>query len=150
MAVFKPIAWQPNEPISKNKLSQMVENDQYLFENTANMVYRDLTGIRTATSLKLIAGVFGIAATNGSTGAWNVSYAGEFDSGIAPIITTGTIITSMSDYQAGVNIRGHGSALPNDAGFQAVLDSPGKILTGSVYLHYMALGISSRISAAPE
>lgn len=150
MVAFKPVSWQPNEPISKDKLSQMTENDQFLFENTANMVYRDVAGNRTTTSLKLIAGVATMGASNGSTGAVNVNYGGEFDSGIAPIITTGTIITSISDYQVSFTLRGNGTALPNDAGFQFVLNTPGKVLTGSVYIHYMALGISSRISAAPE
>lgn len=133
----------------------MAENEQFLFDNTANMVYRDVSRIRTTTGLKLIAGVASIGVGAGQSKSVNVDYAGEFDTGIAPIITTGLIVTNSNEHESTLTIRGRGSTLPNDSGFQFRFEmrraaTADQRVKGTLYCHYMALGVSSRVTAAPE
>ena len=155
MVEFRPVAWQPDDDLSMDKLNQMNQNDQYLFDNTANMVYRDVSRIRTTTGLKLIAGVVTIGVGLGQSKSVNVDYAGEYDTGIAPIITTGLIVTNSNEHDSSLTIRGRGTTLPNDAGFQFRWEMrknlvENQCVKGTLYCHYMALGVSSRVMAAPE
>lgn len=155
LVAFRPVAWNPKDPATKAKLTQMAENDQYLFENTANMVYRDLSGIRTTTGLKLIAGVATIGPQSKQSATVNINYSGEFDSGISPIITTGLVATNSNEYPSTITIAGLGSTMPDDSGFQFRWElrqsaKANQKQKGTVYCHYMALGIFSRVMAAPE
>lgn len=155
MAQFVPVSWQPNESIGKDKLDQMTENDKYLFENTANMTYRSLGNARTTTSLKLIAGVVSIGPGKTQSGAVNVRYAGEFNTGVTPIVTTGLVVTNANDHFSLLTIRGIGTSLPNDSGFQFRWETRKDVAAqrkryGTVYCNYMAMGIQTRVMAAPE
>lgn len=155
MVEFRPVAWQPNDDLSMDKLNQMNQNDQYLFDNTANMVYRDVSLIRTTTGLKLISGIATIGVGSGQSRSVNVDYSGEFDTGISPIITTGLIVTNSNEHESTLTIRGRGTTLPNDSGFQFRFEmrrssKADQKVKGTLYCHYMALGVSSRVTAAPE
>lgn len=138
-----------------DKLNQMSENDKFLFENTANMTYYSLGKVRTTTSLKLVAGVVSLAAARSQSGAVNVSYAGEFNSNTSPIVTTGLVVTNANDHFSLVTIRGLNTSLPSDSGFQFRWETrkgsaAQRKRFGTVYCNYMALGVYTRVMAAPE
>lgn len=156
MASFRVVSWQPNELASRAKLEQLSENDKFLFENTANMTYYSLGKVRTTTSLKLVAGVVSLAPAKSQSGAVNVSYAGEFNSNTSPIVTTGLVVTNANDHFSLLTIRGlGGKTLPTDSGFQFRWETRKGSASqrkrfGTVYCNYMALGVYTRVTAAPE
>ena len=155
LASFRVVSWQPHELTSLDKFNQLSENDKYLFENTAHMTYYSLGRVRTTTSLKLVAGVVSMAPAKTQSGSVNVSYAGEFNSNTSPIVTTGLVVTNANDHFSLLTIRGLGTSLPSDSGFQFRWETrkgsaAQRKRFGTVYCNYMALGVYTRVTAAPE
>lgn len=139
---FKVVSWSPLDPVDADKLSAMVNNDNWLKDNTvrgrygASTVKKD-TGIRIAAGLVLI--------TSGKTAQKTayVSFGNYFSSGCHPVVTTGVV--SSSQRQIFVTIDGPGrSALPSRDGFQAHVhvDSKNKKkgITRNFYVSWSALG----------
>lgn len=150
MSDFVPVSFQPHETIDKAKLDQFSANQQYLFDYMPAMTYKNPN--KRDNGLKIVAGVGYIGPGTGQSKSVNVSYAGEFATGCAPIITTGTIVTNSNEHESTVTIRGNGTTLPNENGFQARFEmrrlaKADQRVKGAVYVHYMAMGYFSDVTA---
>lgn len=139
---FKVVSWSPLDPITDDKLSAMVSNDNWLRDNMvrgrygANGVNRD-TGIRIASGLALI--------TSGKSAdrTRNVSFGNYFSESCKPIVTTG--IVSASQRQIFATIDGPGSKpQPTRDGFQVHVhvnsNNKNKKISRNFYVSWHALG----------
>lgn len=140
---FQVVSWQPRDVVSNDKLDAMVNNDQWLRDNTprarysGNGVQKD-TGIRIASGLALIP-----AGGKAADKAANVNFNNYFSESCIPIVTTG--IVSGTQRQLFVTIDGPGSGLqPTRDGFQVhahvVSSSKSKKFTKNIYISWHALG----------
>jgi hypothetical protein len=139
---FKVVSWDPTDPITLDKLDAMVDNDNWLKDNTvrgrygANNVAKD-TGIRIASGLARF------TAQKAANQQKYVSFANYFSAGCLPIVTTGTV--SAHQRQISVTIDGPGSKpQPTRDGFQVHVfvdsNNKGKAITNPFYVSWIALG----------
>lgn len=137
---YQPISWSSQEPAFKDKLNQMTNNDQWLFENMPKMYY-SVNGIKRSTGVKAATGfgVFNASATRYAAGT--VSFGDYFSQGCQPVVVVGEMQT-YPQREVIATIRGIGTAFPDHRGFEVYLTAVGtaKKISSTVYAPWIAIG----------
>ena len=81
---YKPVYWG-EEPTTSDKLNQMVNNTQWVYENMPRMLY-SAYGVKKADSVKIIAGTAVVPANNQSWASVIVSFGNYFTPGCKPVV----------------------------------------------------------------
>src|SRR6478752_1045795 len=87
---WKIISWSPNDPITDDKMNNMVNNDNLLKQNMVQGRYRGYSKTRD-DGIRLMGGLALITARKAANATVGVNFAGFFTQGCRPIVTTGTI-----------------------------------------------------------
>lgn len=139
---YTPVTWG-DEPVYKDKLLQMTNNDQWLFENTPK-VYYNAYGIKKASGVKVMAGLL-LLPPSASTYSASTCYFGSFFTpGCKPIITNS--IVTMKPYHwlgavVAISAVGAYGVLPDYRGFSAhLVYALGKGPIPAHYIQYVAVG----------
>src|SRR5690349_1526731 len=115
LPLIKVLSWSPLDPITAEKLNDMVQNDQLLQDNMVRSHYSGVAvtkdqGIRLASGLALI------TARKSASASKSVSFGDFFSAGCSPIVTTGVV--SQNQRQIFPTIDGPGAEiLPTRDGF---------------------------------
>jgi hypothetical protein len=136
---YKPVSWSPNELITEDKLDQIANNSQWLFENTPRVSYNAFNLNRT-TGVKIACGT---VLFNGSKTAYQtkpVYFSNFFSAASKPIVTTGVISFQRRTF---VVTNGFGVYSPDSRGFEMIVEcestSVNKI-ERDFYVSWMAMG----------
>jgi len=137
---FKPISWAPDELISPEKLGQIANNSQWLFENTPRASY-DAYGVKRATGVKIAAGTCLIYASKLATQTRPVYFGNFFSAACKPVVTTGVISFQNRTF---VITNGFGVYQPDNRGFEIAVEcqsnSGGNKIERNFYVSWMAIG----------
>lgn len=135
---YVPVTWG-DEPVFTDKLNQMGNNEQWLFENTPRMYYNAFD-VKKPNGVKIMAGilVFPPSATAGAQGYY---YFGSFfSSGSKPVVVA-TVNTLDGQRGGVVSIRGIGVASPDHRGFSSSINnSTVTKITSQTFIHFIAVG----------
>lgn len=146
---FSSVSWG-DEAITPNKLNQMANNDNWLYDNTPRMYY-NAWGIRRNSGLVVAGGVARVGATKAAYSHVNVNFGTYFASGSKPIITTGVMTGPQG--RLSIIVRGPtGGATttdgPDHTGF-SIWVYPNNIVAASnyiqqdVYINWISMGLSA-------
>lgn len=140
---YKPTTWG-DEPVFTDKLNQMANNEQWLYENTPRMMF-SAWGIKRTSGVKVLAG---IAICQGNQALWSptsVNFGTFFSSGCKPVVVTGTQPTS-SKWRYHTIIKGIGTYYPDHRGIEIHVGadyygtSTRNTVDSRVYVHYVVIG----------
>lgn len=139
---YVSVFWNDSEITSTDKLNQMGNNEQWLFENTPR-VYYNAAGVSRTSGVKVLAGTAIIAPTNTSYANAQVSFGTFFSTGCMPIVSLG--IMSYPTFRLTVAFSGIGQVLPNNNGIFIRLTSTDPTLANqkianTVYVNYIVIG----------
>lgn len=147
---YKNVTWPLGAPLVTDKLNQMANNDQWLFENMPRMQYT-ANNVKRASGVKIIAGQTRYPAT------YNAEYVGVatlfgnfFTPGCQPIVSA-TPSSNSSPHRLSVTICAYansGNEVVDHRGFSAFVQShpfqatPGQWtpVGNSGVLHWIAVG----------
>lgn len=132
---YKPISWNERELISPDKMAQLANNSQWLFENTPRGNYNAFSIAKT-TGVKLACGimVFGGAKVNYQTKA--VNFGNFFAAACHPIVTTGVVSLQRRTF---VVLQGLGDTHPDNRGFNLTVECD-TVIERSFYVTWQAMG----------
>jgi hypothetical protein len=136
---YKPVSWSPKELISSDKMAQLANNSQWLFENTPRSNY-NAYGVSRATGVKLAAGIqiFGASKANNQTRP--VYFNNFFSAACHPVVTTGVISFQRRTF---VIMNGLGVLHPDQRGFEITVEcdsTTANKIERSFYVTWMAMG----------
>ncbi len=137
---YNPIQWNNSEPLFKEKLNAMTNNDQWLFENTPRMYY-NVSGIKRSNGIKVATG-FGIVNANSTRFAATTVYFGDyFSQGCQPVVIAGALQT-YPQREVIATIRGIGATSPDSRGFEIYITAVGtaKKLANGCWIPWIAIG----------
>lgn len=138
---YKAVNWS-EEPITTNKLNQMSNNSQWLFENLPRIRYSN-SGITKESGLKILTGQVTITPpANATTTSRNVSFGNFFTPNIFPIVilSTSSATTQRGIYTSCSALTGQGR--PTSQGANIFLYAlANQTLRTTVYVNYIAIGI---------
>ena len=141
---FKPVLWGNNDALATEKLNQMTNNDQYLFENMPRVMY-NAYGVKKTTSVKVLAGIVSVAPSNALWAAANVEFGSFFTAGCKPVVVTGTQPTG-NRWRYHTIVKGIGTYYPDHRGINVAVGadyygtSTKNVVDQRVYVHYIAIG----------
>ena len=141
---YKAVLWGNNEPLATDKLNQMANNSQYLFENMPKVTY-SAYGIKKATSVKVIAGIVSIAPNKSLWASQRVEFGSYFSAGCKPVIVTGMQPTA-GKWRFQTIVKGIGTYYPDHRGCELAVGadyygtSVKNVVDVKVYVHYIAIG----------
>lgn len=139
---YKPVSFT-SESITQQKLQQMANNEEWLFENTPRLRY-STSGLTRDAGIKLISGKTPHAQVNAEHLDVPVYFGSFFTGGCKPIVTA-TVEHNGGGGRRLATIRGHGGEIDH-RGFIAHVttqeDYPGAIrnFNSGGWLHWMAVG----------
>jgi hypothetical protein len=140
---FAPLTWNDNEPLFMEKLNQMANNEQYLFENMPKMYY-NAHGVKKSTGVRILSSVVGIPANSKSpNGSARYYFGNFFSSGCRPLV-----VASVNSYPQGryhLNTRGIDTFWPDHRGFEAriaadELNPKNNKISATVWIPFVAIG----------
>lgn len=139
---YVSVYWNDPDPMSTDKLNQMANNEQWLFENTPRVFY-NASGATRSSGVKILAGMATIAASQTPNATGSVNFGTFFSTGCVPIITTG--ILSYPRGRITCAVRGIGTFWPDNRGFEVRIGSTEEIyandkIDATVYINYIAIG----------
>lgn len=140
---YKPMTWG-DEPTSSDKLQQMVNNTQHVYENMPRMQYYTYS-IRKTTGIKLMSGIAVVPANNRDWSIVRVEFGTWFTPGCKPVITTGTQLTGGKPRWQ-VYIKGIGTYYPDHRGMEVGVGADywgttvKNIVDQRVFIHWTAVG----------
>jgi len=126
------------EPVTKEKLDQMANNEQWLFENNARMLYNGY-GVKKPSGVKIMSAILVLGSSKTKTRSGTFNFGSFFTSGCMPIIVTG-VNPLAGGLGYSLTIRGIGMATPDYRGFTVALLSDGPSDPNGVYVHFLAMG----------
>lgn len=134
---YVPTSWG-DEPIFTDKLNQMCNNDQWLFENSPRMYYNGY-GVKKPSGIKIMGGILVLARSPNryQTGTYN--FGTFFSAGCKPIVTTG-INPQGSLSSPSLTITGVSSNIIDYRGFHAMISAGSISNPTSTYIHFIAMG----------
>jgi hypothetical protein len=141
---YKPVTWG-DEPIFKDKLNQMTNNDQYIYENMPRVTFNTY-GIKRANGLKIMASIAVVPTSLTGWSSATVNFGTFFSSGSRPVIVTGTQPTSgRMRYQVAIKGIGTGIFYPDHRGFEVHVGADevlgrNNVVDAKVYIHFIAIG----------
>lgn len=142
---YKPVLFGINDPVDKDKLNQVVNNVQYVYENMPRIQYNTY-GIKKATSVKLLAGISSVKPSQSLWATNQIDFGSYFTAGCKPVIVTGTQPTT-GRLRYHVVIKGlGGSYYPDHRGAVICVGadyygtSSKNVVDTTVYVHYLVIG----------
>lgn len=139
---YKATTWG-DEPVYKDKLNQMVNNDQWIYENMPRVNFSTY-GIKRTNGIKVLAGIAIAPAALSVNSKTTYNFGTFFSSGCKPVIVTGTQPTSgRGRYH--VVFRGIGTPYPDHRGMEVTastdeLVAKNNVMDARVYVHFVAIG----------
>lgn len=137
---YSPVSWGPG-PIEAEKLQKMAQNDQWLFENTARMLYLS-SGIKKTDGLKIASGkaLYGSRPTTNWTFV-DIQFGGFFSTGCSPVVVATPHSRGAHAFYA-TSIRGiTGGDSIDHRGFRAyALCWPGTKVLAPGLINWIAVG----------
>lgn len=140
---YKPTSWTDNEVLSTDKLNQMTNNDQWIYENTPRTKY---VGNGTKTSgVKILATRALVTPRNSIAGTTDLYFGAFFSTGCQPIITC---TVTPTGWQRRFFVSVHsltGTTVPDHTGCRIHVSS-GEItpahqkILANVYIQVQAIG----------
>ena len=141
---FKNVTWGTGDHFWKGKLSQMAQNDQWLFENTPKIRY-NAWNVSKDGGVKITAGIVFIPKQNSRHVIATVNFGSFFSPGCKPVVTIGS--NNLSGWaNCHYNLIGlAGTSVPDHRGFRirAIVVDPTPAqnkFTAGIYYHWMAVG----------
>lgn len=139
---FKVVSWAPLDPITDEKLDAMVNNDNWLRDNSMRGRY-SANGVNRVEGIRMLSGLALITAGKAATASRSVSFGNYFSGACKPIVTTG--IVSAAQRQIFATIDGPGSKpQPTRDGFQVHVfvesTNKKKKIARNFYVSWIALG----------
>jgi hypothetical protein len=134
---YVPTSWG-DEPIFTDKLNQMTNNDQWLFENSPRMYYSGY-GVKKPNGIKIMGSVLTLAGSKTKAQYGTYNFGTFFSSGCLPIVATS--VNPQSGYAGfSLAIRGISSNVIDNRGFIATLYADAPFHPSVAYIHFIALG----------
>lgn len=138
---FVPMSWN-GEPVSTDKLNQMCNNSQYLFDRSPRIRY-SVSGITRDTGLKVIAGKTAFAPdTTHDYVNVPIYFGSYFTAGSHPSVTATVEIVGGS-WRKYVSIQGLSGSEIDQTGFVAQVVAKENTLTNVLqggWVHWQAVG----------
>jgi hypothetical protein len=131
---FKAISFSPGEILTRAKLNQMTNNEQWLFENILQGQY-NAHYIKRTSGLKLAAGIATFAVTTKGGRSVNVYFGSFFSVGCKPIVVGQAAGHGSGRLICAVTGPGANNNWPDHTGFRMWL-SPDYGLALSLYRIY--------------
>jgi len=134
---YVPVTWG-DEPVFTDKLNQMGNNEQYLFENSPRMYYNSY-GIKKTSGVKVMCGILVLptSKTRIKTGIFN--FGTFFSAGSYPTVTTGVAPRGGSTGGT-LTLRSVDAGSIDYRGFRATLYSNVAPDPYATYIHFIAMG----------
>lgn len=122
----------------------MTSNDQWLFENSANLYY-DGYGIKKNTAIKVMASILVISPTNTPYASGIFNFGTFFSSGSRPVVVISINPISSVRNRFDMVFRGIGMPSPDYRGFAVSLAASEQsaatdIIADPVYVNFIAMG----------
>lgn len=133
---YKPISWNQQELITDDKMAQIANNSQWLFENTPRTNYTAF-GVNRASGVKIACGIMAMGAVKSVTHTKPVYFGNFFSAACHPIVTTG--LTTVGLRKVFTVVTGLGALHPDQRGFQITCEGMAK-LERSFYVTWQAMG----------
>lgn len=139
MTVYKQVSWN-GEAISEAKLKQMVNNDQFLFENMPKVRY-SVNGLVRDASLKMLVGKTPFPVRSTANFEYlTINFGSFFSQGSHPVVTATVETTGGSMHRSKVVVQGFGGEL-NHTGFTAIItDDAHRSIATPGWIHWQAVG----------
>ena len=140
---YKATTWG-DEPVYKDKLQQMANNDQWLYENMPKMNFNTY-GVKRTTGLKILAGIAIVPAGKKDWSGTTFNFNSFFSSGCKPVIVTGTQPTG-GRWRYHTIVKGIGSYYPDHRGVEINVGADyfgtptANVVDQKVYVHLIAIG----------
>lgn len=138
---YRPVSWSDNEPVFTSKLNQMTSNDQWLFENSATMLF-DAYGVNRAQGIKMACGVLTCAPSPSGIQQHTVYFPAFFTNGCNPVLVTELVHQGEVRFHWGT--KGIGTRFPDHRGFEILggSDVTGgwTRMTKTFYIPWIAMG----------
>ena len=115
---YKSVSWGV-EPISKDKLNQMANNDQWLFENTPRMMY-NARGVKKTSGVKILAGIALAPASKTTVTSVAVYFGSFFSQGCTPVVVA-TPVHASGRTRMHTIVKGIGTGYPDHRGVTLVV-----------------------------
>lgn len=139
---YKPVTWG-DEPVYKNKLNQMAQNEQHLYENMPKLNFNTY-GVKRTSGVKIMAAIAIVPGTTSTASAMTFNFGTFFSPGCKPVITTGIQPTQTTRWRNHAVITGISGFAPDHRGFKMFVmanEPSGSTNTiGTTYVHFIAVG----------
>lgn len=133
---YKPVSWN-GEPISNDKLKQMANNEQWLFENAARLRY-SVNGLTRDAGIKVIVGKTPYTASSIQHVYLDIYFGSFFSAASRPIVNCTVETTGLG--RKDVSITGFGGELDYRGFRAAVYTDEAPVIDSNGWLHWMAVG----------
>jgi hypothetical protein len=133
---YKPVSWSEDELITPDKMSQITNNSQWLYENTPRVSYNAFK-VNRATGIKIACGLMVMGSVKSLTHTKSVYFGNFFSAASHPIVTTGLTTTGLR--KIFTTISGIGVLHPDQRGFQITCEGMSN-LERSFYVTWQAMG----------
>lgn len=145
MAYYFPqievVSWSPLDPITAEKLNNMVNNDQTIQENMVRGRYSGV-GSSIDKGIRIASGLVRISPQTAPTKMVPVRFDNFFSDNCKPMVTTG--IYSQKQREISVTLDGAGASLvPTNAGFNVIVyvrSAAKKKISNTFYVSWIAVG----------
>lgn len=137
---YKSTGWSDDEAVYTDKLAQMANNDQWLYENTPQMNFTTY-GIKKTSGLKIMAGIAILPVTSTAYSHTTYNFGTFFTSGCTPVIAYG-LQRAGSHFAFHVAMKGIDGWTPDHRGFYLDGWCPiaGNTFFAPLYVHFIAVG----------
>lgn len=139
---YKPVQWNVGDNLTKERLNQMANNDQWLFDNLTRSDYQAF-GVHRTAGIRIAAGTALIRTNTKPWGFTDVHFGNFFSSGSTPIITTGVVSAHIR--RVFVTVEGFGQTQPTSEGFRIWVNTvnppwmPNRLFA-PLYCNFSAIG----------
>ena len=115
---FRPISWNENDLISPDKMGQLANNAQWLFENKPNVNY-NAHSVRRTIGVKIMCGITTFTTSVYGSQTRPVYFSNFFSTGSKPIVTTGIV-----SFQRKIHVihNGFGVMFPDHRGMEIIVE----------------------------
>lgn len=139
---YKAVSWG-EEPTSVDKLNQMTNNDQWLYENTPRMKYSGYSLTKTS-GLKILATYSLIPFTTNRSASRGLYFGSFFSTGCQPIVVAQPV-PGGAQRRFFIAVTGIGRGVPDHTGAMlhltaSELNPKTDRIANSVYVHCIAIG----------
>lgn len=140
MSEFVPMSWN-GEPITTDKLNQMCNNTQYLFDRSPRIRYA-VGGVTRDTGLKVLSGKTAFSPDNTKNYLYvNVFFGSFFSAGSNPVVTASIEPTGGSMHRSHMIVTGLAGGPIDQTGFIGVIAIEAATTIGSGgWVNWTAVG----------